>query len=393
MASKQLGKFKQWAGEVIAVRDKTVVTDEFRELEHDIELRRRGLYKLHLASEDYQCAVAKKKESEVVDGDEKLLSIDALGCVMIQHGEEFGEDSAFGTSLVNLGRAHCQVAALQEAFALQFDDTFLASIRRAEDEIKEYQAQRKKLESRRLSYDAAITKAEKIRNGKKEKEKDILEAEDGLEKAKSRYEEMLEDVRARMYAIQENELDLLRALTAFLNDEVHFVEQYLEVLKEARAGWIDEATLTQMDSAKRKRPPPRPVADSRVGSVRSMKSVSKHSLAESPPDSDSNEDTHPKESRISRALSLRKSDSGSHSHGNVSRPRSRANSTTTVGSISEKDKDKDKEKEKEKEKKRQSVAGWATSKVSSLAHRGKKDKAKSKSKADVHDLLASIRLP
>ena len=35
----------QWAGEVISVRDKTIVTDEFRELEHDIELRRRGLYK------------------------------------------------------------------------------------------------------------------------------------------------------------------------------------------------------------------------------------------------------------------------------------------------------------------------------------------------------------
>lgn len=35
----------QWAGEVIAVRDKTIVTDEFRELEHDIELRRRGLSK------------------------------------------------------------------------------------------------------------------------------------------------------------------------------------------------------------------------------------------------------------------------------------------------------------------------------------------------------------
>lgn len=108
-----------------------------------------------------------------------------------------------GTSLVNLGRMHCQVAALQEAFALQFDETFLASICTAEDEIKEYQAQRKKLESRRyvhpntatlssfdlvtrLSYDAVITKLEKIKSGKKEKEKDRLEAEEELETAKSR---------------------------------------------------------------------------------------------------------------------------------------------------------------------------------------------------------------
>lgn len=53
-------------------------------------------------------------------------------------------------------------------------------------------------------------------------------------------EETAEDVRARMYVIQENELELLRALTGFLDDETHFVEQYLEVLKEVKAGWIDE---------------------------------------------------------------------------------------------------------------------------------------------------------
>lgn len=56
---------------------------------------------------------------------------------------------ALGTSLVSLGRAHCQVAALQEAFSLNFDESYLTSIRKAEDEIKEYQTQRKKLESRR----------------------------------------------------------------------------------------------------------------------------------------------------------------------------------------------------------------------------------------------------
>lgn len=43
-----------------------------------------------------------------------------------------------------------------------------------------------------------------------------------------------------MYAIQENELDQLRDLTSFLDMELHYVEQYLEVLRETRAGWIDE---------------------------------------------------------------------------------------------------------------------------------------------------------
>lgn len=53
-------------------------------------------------------------------------------------------------------------------------------------------------------------------------------------------EEITEDVRARMLAIQENELEQLRELTGFLDMEIHFVQQYLEVLKETRSDWVDE---------------------------------------------------------------------------------------------------------------------------------------------------------
>lgn len=53
-------------------------------------------------------------------------------------------------------------------------------------------------------------------------------------------EECAEDVRARMCAIQEAEIDQLRDLTSLLDTELHFVEQYLEVLRETKAGWIDE---------------------------------------------------------------------------------------------------------------------------------------------------------
>jgi hypothetical protein len=41
---------------------------------------------------------------------------------------------------------------LQEAFGLTFKDTFSRALARYEDEISEYQTQRKKLESRRFVY-------------------------------------------------------------------------------------------------------------------------------------------------------------------------------------------------------------------------------------------------
>lgn len=41
MASKQLGKLKQWAGEIVS-SSKTTLTDDFKDLEKDVELRRVG---------------------------------------------------------------------------------------------------------------------------------------------------------------------------------------------------------------------------------------------------------------------------------------------------------------------------------------------------------------
>jgi hypothetical protein len=45
-------------------------------------------------SRTYYRYLMKKKESG--DGEEKLLPIEALGRVMVAHGEEFGSDSAYG---------------------------------------------------------------------------------------------------------------------------------------------------------------------------------------------------------------------------------------------------------------------------------------------------------
>jgi hypothetical protein len=50
---------------------------------------------------------------------------------------------------VALGKAHCKVATLQEGFTLNFKESYIASLERSEDEIREFQSQRKKMESRR----------------------------------------------------------------------------------------------------------------------------------------------------------------------------------------------------------------------------------------------------
>ncbi|TFK85604.1 BAR-domain-containing protein [Polyporus arcularius HHB13444] len=379
MASKQLGKLRQFVGEMVLSRDKTIQSDEFRELEHDVELRRQGLWRLDIASDDYRHYLLKKKVCEALDNEDKVLALDALGGVMIKHGEEFGEDSAYGQSLVSFGRAHCNIASLQESYALTLEETYLTAVRQSEDEIKEYQAQRKKLESRRLSYDAAVAKLEKLKTAKKVQEKDREEAQEEYESTKSRYEETLEDVRTRMYSIQENEVIQLRELTNFLNLEITFVQSYLEELEKVKAGWIDEDTMKKLGAPKA-RPPPRPSAASRAGSIRSTKST-KSAKKAAEDEADESSDEEPPQMSRKKSLSRKKSEVGSKP---PSRPASRASrkrsdSTATVASEKEDKKEKEKDAKPEKGSHRLSVVGsWSA--MSSMMGRGKKDKEKEKEK-------------
>ncbi|KAJ7684416.1 hypothetical protein DFH06DRAFT_1462756 [Mycena polygramma] len=343
MAGKQLGKLRQWAGEVISSRDKTTVSDEFRELEKDVELRRDGAQRLFMASEAYHRNLAKKKEADALDDAEKLLPVDTLGIVMIIHGEEFGQDSPFGNSLVTLGRAHCKVAKLQESFAQSFQDGFMASLVRFAEDIKDYETLRKKLESRRLSLDAATAKNEKLKNSKKDKER--KDAEEEMARAKSRYEETEEEVEAHMHAIQENEIVQLRELTSFLTLELNFVEQYLDVLKDTRANWPSDSSPRHAFPAQK------------TGSMRSKKSVDRPSVSRR--GSESSEDESGPSSRPGSRPPSRPSSRTS---------RKRSDSTGTAGG----------------DKRKLSVAGWASSAVGSVTGRGRKNKDK-ETFASLHD--------
>lgn len=52
--------------------------------------------RLQAVSEDYHHVLSKKKEFPSAGETQKLMALDALGIVMVTHGEEYGDDSAFG---------------------------------------------------------------------------------------------------------------------------------------------------------------------------------------------------------------------------------------------------------------------------------------------------------
>ncbi|KAF8503876.1 hypothetical protein JB92DRAFT_3207391 [Gautieria morchelliformis] len=360
MASKQLGKLRQWGREVISSKEKTVLTQEFKEIEQDVELRRAGIERLYDACGEYHGYLQKKKEYPSVEEGVKMLPVDALGAVMMSHGEEYGDGSAFGQSLFNLGRAHCKIATLQESFALAFRDTYLASLEGALEEFSDYASQRKKLDSRRLAYDAAVAKA-----GKAKKEKEVREAEEEVTKAKLRYEETSTDVQARMDAIQANEVQQIRDLTQLLAAETHFVEKYLEVLRNTQDEWLDVSMIQQHETPRRKASP------HAFAFGRSTPSISSTSRTTVNP--------RPSSTPGATAPSSEDDDDGDlgfsvRRHGspaNTPRPNSRG-STRSAGTAHRSKRSYDSAgSDAASINKRMSVAGWASSAVSSLSGSGR----------------------
>lgn len=96
--------------------------------------------------------------------------------------------------------------------------------------MKEYQAARKKLDTRRLAYDASLAKMQKAK-------KEDFRVEEELRSQKAKYEETNEDVYRRMLDIKEAETESVTDLTAFLDAELVYHDRCREALQQLRREW------------------------------------------------------------------------------------------------------------------------------------------------------------
>lgn len=133
--------------------------------------------------------------------------------------------------------------------------------------MKEYQAARKKLESRRLAYDTSLVKVQKAK-------KEDFRVEEELRSQQMKYEEAEADVERRMYDIKEAEADSVNDLTAFLEAQLAYHERCTEALLQLQNEWPVRSQATR--SAPAPRPAPRP----RSNTVKSF--LSTHSQQEEP---------------------------------------------------------------------------------------------------------------
>lgn len=114
--NKKLGRMKQWAGERMGGEVQTSVSDDFKSLEVEMGLRREGrawpfrildstltvqtgMERLQKTMNCYVKTLSKRQEG---DDKEKILPVAYLGSTMVNHGEDFEEDSDFGQCLQSM---------------------------------------------------------------------------------------------------------------------------------------------------------------------------------------------------------------------------------------------------------------------------------------------------
>ncbi|KZF22545.1 BAR-domain-containing protein [Xylona heveae TC161] len=239
--NKKLDRFKQWAGERMGGEAKTCVSEDFKALEEEMVLRHDGMERLQKGMTVYVKSLSKRSEG---DDKEKVLPVALLGSTMISHGEDFDHGSEFGSRLLAMGRTHERIARIQENYVANATSAWLESLERSLAQMKEYQASRKKLESRRLAYDASLAKVQKAK-------KEDFRVEEELRSQKAKYEESSEDVYRRMQDIKESECESISDLEAFLDSELRYFENCHEVLMQLKRDW--PATSSQTHENRRNR--------------------------------------------------------------------------------------------------------------------------------------------
>lgn len=270
IVNKKLDRFKQWAGERMGGEVKTNTTDSFKALEQEMELRQHGMEKMQESTNAYMKAMAKKTE---LDRKEKTLPIAYMGASMITHGEDFEHDSEFGQCLNAFGRTQERLARSQESYIIAATDGWLESLERSLVQMKEYQAARKKLESRRLAYDTSLAKMQKAK-------REDFRVEEELRTQQAKYEEAEADVERRMFEIKDAESESVHDLTTFLEAQLAYHDRCRSALIELQHEWPARGALGSTQT--RTRPAAAAMSRSRSNTVRSM--LSNHSQQDELPE-------------------------------------------------------------------------------------------------------------
>ncbi|XP_051542023.1 endophilin-A3-like isoform X2 [Myxocyprinus asiaticus] len=228
---KQLHKASQLLSEKISGAEGTKLDEDFMEMERKIEVTNKSVFELITKTTEYlQPNPASRAKLGMLNTVSKIRgqvkttgypqTEGLLGDCMLRYGRDLGEESTFGSALVDIGEAMKQMADIKDALDINVKQNFIDPLQTLQDkDLKEIVHHLKKLEGRRLDFDY-----KKKRQGK------IPDEE--IKQAVEKFEESKELAERSMFNFLENDVEQVSQLSALIEAALDYHRQTLEILED-----------------------------------------------------------------------------------------------------------------------------------------------------------------
>lgn len=228
---KQINKANQFLSESVGVAEATKLDDEFNEMERKVDLTNELVGALVAATQEHlqpnpaiRAKIAALGAMSKVRGSTKSQAYPQtegiLADIMSKYGRGLGNGSDLGKVLCDASESFRQMADVKYQLEDTVKHNFIDPVTDFQtNDLKDFNAHRAKLRSRRLDYDC--------KKRKQVKDDELVQAEEKLEESKRLTEKS-------MFNVLSNDVEQISQLKAFVVAQLEFHRQTSQILDNLR---------------------------------------------------------------------------------------------------------------------------------------------------------------
>lgn len=224
---KQFNKANQYVTEKMGGAEGTKFDDEFMEMERKTDVIYELVEELQVKTKEFlqpnptaRAKMAAVKGISKMSGQAKAQTYPqpegVLGECLATYGKKLGDDSCFGTTMVEMGEYLRQMADVKYSLDDNIKQNFLEPLHHLQTkDLKEVMHHRKKLQGRRLDFDC----------------KRRRQAKEEIKPAEEKFEESLALAQMGMFNLFENEVEQISQLCSFADALLQHHEETTEIVR------------------------------------------------------------------------------------------------------------------------------------------------------------------